>query len=230
MKTIPATIISEKHVEMSKRKPILTTAVRVIAWTGGTSPERLSTLMPFERALVRFEFRCAMLGILKHWGNYKGMCASTLSSARLYWNRARRNVHATMQTKEGRIAFADNVWERQNQLREWLGSANSYKPEELPIYIYPPTNAEISRGEVYRFMDARPSKKNGYLSMDGKRITTYTGETLASVTYTGTTFTGNMGNEWTPFRATGINGRQYFGRHNGPGMCLTMRAIKRATK
>lgn len=140
------------------------------------------------------------------------------------------------------VEFCADVRARDFALRAWLGNRNSYKAEELPASVKPPTNEERSRAEVFEFMHRRganaPSEdtKGPYLAyLRGVRflsgetephITTFTGDVLARVTWEGESFRGNMGNTWTPFRALGIDGREWYGRHNGAGMYLRMRPRK----
>lgn len=87
-------------------------------------------------------------------------------------------------------------------------------------------NEEISKAEVEAFKAGKVDLTVGYLSSDGLRITTWTGDTLAVVTSTGKPYRANLGSTCTPFRAKGIDGRMYYGRHNGTGMHLKLRVTK----
>lgn len=88
-------------------------------------------------------------------------------------------------------------------------------------------NQLTSQREVHDFKSrAEHTPYTAYLSSDGARITTWMGDTLATVTSTGKPYRSNFGNLSTPFRAKGIDGRMYFGRHNGPGMYLRLRPAK----
>jgi hypothetical protein len=124
-------------------------------------------------------------------------------------------------------AFCADVRARDAALRVWMEShkRNSYHPDELPPEINPPTNEERSRCECLEFESAAadPRPYFAYLSSDGKRVTTFTGDTLATLVHVGKTWRGPSGNKWTAFRAAGIDGRIWHGRHNGPGMYLRMR-------
>jgi hypothetical protein len=140
------------------------------------------------------------------------------------------------------IAFAHSVRYRDGMLHAWLrrtgretprGGA-SYRPEEVPVYIDVPTNAERSRAEVIEFR-ARPLQLGeryvAYLTGDpqaGYRISTWMGETLAIVTHIthwkrGTGFRACRGSFW----ARGIDGRLYHGRHNGGGLYCSLYLAKR---
>ena len=89
-------------------------------------------------------------------------------------------------------------------------------------------NLETSKREVADFLAREAGPYTAYVSDDGKRITTWMGETLATITSTGTPFkiTGWMSSTLTPFRAKGIDGRMYFGRFHGPGIYVRMRPSK----
>jgi hypothetical protein len=65
-----------------------------------------------------------------------------------------------------------------------------------------------------------------YLSTDGKSLTTWIGTVVATVTSTGRTIHGFGGSKLVPFRATGIDGNTWYGRHNGGGAACTMRMAK----
>lgn len=121
-------------------------------------------------------------------------------------------------------AFCADVRARDAQLHAWMGKRNSYRVEELPADIRPPTNEERGRCELLEFESATdPGPYFAYLSNDRKRITTFMGDTIATIVHIGATWRGPFGNEWTAFRAAGIDGRIWHGRHNGPGMYLRMR-------
>lgn len=145
------------------------------------------------------------------------------------------------------IAFAADVRRRDAALHAWMGKRNSYHPDEVPETLKPlPTDEERSRAEVIEFL-AQPleyGKSYGaYLKDCGKvqhpaciekrqvwKITTFTGDTLAFVTrikssrqlFKRNTFSDQRGSFW----ARGIDGRLYYGRHNGAGMYCTLRLAK----
>lgn len=152
-----------------------------------------------------------------------------------------------MLKRDSDIAFAHAVVYQTALVRAWAkrtGRTNrrgafSYRWQDLPGYITPPTNEETSRAEVILFKsDPIPYGKRyvAYLRNDDKpsmhssafRITTWTGETLAQVN--AITFRSERHSPLTDIRgsfwATGIDGRTYYGRHNGEGIYCTLRLAK----
>lgn len=117
---------------------------------------------------------------------------------------------------------AADTQRRAAAVREWLGKACSYSPRELPDHIRPPSNALLSHMERVLFVtdtDYRSRERSGYpayMSKGQTLVTTWTGETLATVT--------RLRNG--AFRAFGIDGRRYYGRSNGGGMHCRMRLSK----
>jgi hypothetical protein len=94
-------------------------------------------------------------------------------------------------------------------------------------------NAATSRDQVQAFVsDPLPYGKSytAYLSENAAdpRIVTWVGDTLAVVTKitrrrgTGSWVTNERGSFW----ARGIDGRIYYGRHNGSGLWVRMRLAK----
>ena len=144
------------------------------------------------------------------------------------------------------IAFAHRVRYQDAMLRAWArrtgrmnrNGALSYRPEELPAYIDPPTNAQRSHVESLEFAAGavRGSESYAaYLTHDadrGYRITTFVGDTLALVTSIASRkdsqswVTDTRGSFW----AVGIDGRHYYGRHNGVGLWCRMRLGKHQPK
>jgi hypothetical protein len=84
-------------------------------------------------------------------------------------------------------------------------------------------NRETSRQEVAAFRVRSVGPYTAYLSSDSKRITTWIGETLATVISTRKPYRAFGRVLVTPFSAIGIDGRKYHGTHNGAGMHLTIR-------
>ncbi len=154
------------------------------------------------------------------------------------------NTRPTVTAAE--LAFAHSVRYRDGMLHAWLkrtGRGNSYWPHDIPAYIDPPTNDERGRAEVIEFLSrplgyGRPyfaylraeqpgDCSNGFSAPRGV-IATWNGEKLAIVTairsrreargYT----TDVRGSFW----AQGIDGRIYYGRHNGRSMHCTLRLAK----
>lgn len=139
------------------------------------------------------------------------------------------------------IAFAHAVRYRDAMLHAWMrrtGQGNSYRPEDVPAYLATVTNEDRSRAEVIEFkLQPLPYGESyvAYLKRDmtdgrvtGVRVTTWTGETLANVTSLNSSrvwnsiYTDTRGSFW----AKGIDGRVYYGRHNGEGMYCRMRLAK----
>lgn len=136
------------------------------------------------------------------------------------------------------IGFVHAVRYRDAMLRAWAARTGhtsksgwtSYRPEEVPEYIDPPTNEQRSLAEVHAFT-LYPLKHGkpyyAYLSND-RRITTWMGDTLATVTKITSYRAYCFGHphERGTFWAIGIDGRTYYGRHNGTGMHCRMRLAK----
>jgi len=70
---------------------------------------------------------------------------------------------------------------------------------------------------------AASERYGAYLSGDGCSITTWTGAQLARVTYEGTARTGFYDSEITYLRAVSDDGRVWYGKNGGRGMCVTLR-------
>lgn len=131
---------------------------------------------------------------------------------------------------------------RDNALRAWLGKGNSYKPEELPAHIVSPSNEDRSHAERVLFFTCPLQAGDSYTAYLTRtpvtdatprqyRITTWMGETLAEVTsITTRRARGWMTDECGSFWARGIDGRIYYGTHNGSGMYCRMRLSKRQPK
>lgn len=145
------------------------------------------------------------------------------------------------------IGFAHAVKYRQQMLRHWMGKSNSYNPADLPDHFDLPTNDDVSIAETIEFR-LRPLplgvSYTAYLTKDNVpegvgtfrfagritpyRITTWTGQTLAHViSYTAhRNHRGYLTDTRGWFRARGIDGRMYYGQHNGVGMYCRMRLSK----
>lgn len=121
-------------------------------------------------------------------------------------------------------------------LAAWLGKACSYHPRDVPDHIRPPTNAMRSHAERVLFVtEPLPYgvTYGGYLAAgsdrdgDRPRITTFTGETLATVTFLRSwRVRSGLTDSRGSFHAIGIDGRAYHGRHNGVGVYCTLRLNK----
>lgn len=130
------------------------------------------------------------------------------------------------------IEFAADVRARDAALHEWLGDRTSYKLEEVPAHIHAPTNEERSQCEMIEFR-ATPLPVGqtyyAYLSIAyPKRITTFTGDTLADVLEITTrkVRANELTEERGSFWARGIDGRLYYGRHNDSGLYCTLRLAR----
>lgn len=130
------------------------------------------------------------------------------------------------------ISVATDTEARVKALRVWVGKTNSYHPSELPDHIRPPSNALLSHMERVQFITqplAYGASYTAYLSSDGARLTTWTGDTLAEVIFIKSrkpARRGYMSDVAGSLRAVGIDGRAYYARHNGPGMYCRMRLCK----
>ena len=112
----------------------------------------------------------------------------------------------------------------------------SYDPADVPAYINTPTNEERGRAEAIEFQSkplAHGETYRAYLHRDDNgryRITTWMGDTLATVTeyrISTTRAPGYVSNIRGSYWARGIDGRLYYGRHCGAGISCTMRLAKR---
>lgn len=64
--------------------------IDTVAWMGGSSPKKLSTLSHKERGLVSFLFAEQVAAYSGGWGEFPN-----LDVCRIFWNRARHDAHAT---------------------------------------------------------------------------------------------------------------------------------------
>lgn len=67
---------------------------QVIAWMGGTRPGALATLSAEERQCVKRLFREQCMEWVTYWGE-----ALPMDVARIFYNRARYDAHATYRGK-----------------------------------------------------------------------------------------------------------------------------------
>lgn len=96
-----------------------------------------------------------------------------------------------------------------------------------------PTNDDRSALEVYDFYNGYAPDRIGYLSSDGKTLTTFTGDTLAHVTWSSVAhLSGFYGVEYrrTYFRARDALGRVWYGNGLGRGMFARMHLTKKHRK
>ena len=106
----------------------------------------------------------------------------------------------------------------------------SYRPEDVPPSLEQVSNAERSALEVYDWRNSpRAERYVCYLSGDGKQLTTWTGDELATVTRETTSRTGFHGSTLTHIRAIAPDGSTWYGKGAGRGMCIMIRRAKAAT-
>lgn len=72
---------------------------------------------------------------------------------------------------------------------------------------------------------SQSDRYSGYISEDGKQITTWPGQTLATITYLHTG-NHNMAGKMTYFRAVAKDGSHWHGRGHGLGMLCHLRRSK----
>ena len=105
---------------------------------------------------------------------------------------------------------------------------NAFTPEMLATLPPVTTNDETSAIEVFEFMRDKPDRYVAYVSSDAKSVTTWTGDHLGTLRMSGSMYRSNMGDKRTPITVKAINGRTYYGRSQGSGMCVSLRAYKGA--
>lgn len=72
----------------------------VVAWTGGSPPRKFLQCSKGERAVRSRIFRDHMKICHDYWGDYLGLNESVLETARIYYNWARHDAHATFRHLE----------------------------------------------------------------------------------------------------------------------------------
>lgn len=128
---------------------------------------------------------------------------------------------------------AASIRTRHDTLHAWMTEhkTNSYKREELPAGIDPPSNEELGALEVFEFMRDKPDKKFGYVkcpddipsaraSLDRYRalygrtgtLTTFTGDKLGAVQF-GRAWSDNFGGIRVPISVQAITGDLYHGTY-----------------
>jgi hypothetical protein len=105
---------------------------------------------------------------------------------------------------------ADAIRNRDAMLKAWLGGRTSYHPSELPADIVPPTNEERSALEVFEFQRDKPANYTLYINAEKRTATTWTGETLGSVTF-GREYRDNFGGKRVAITVKAITGETYHG-------------------
>jgi hypothetical protein len=108
---------------------------------------------------------------------------------------------------------ANTIRERQTALQAWLGERLSYRLDELPANIIPPTNEERSALEVFEFCRDKPDNYFLYISNDQQYATTWTGEKLGTVVQTSKPWRDNFNGTRVHIRISAINGAVYSGTY-----------------
>lgn len=70
--------------------------LKYIAWTGGSKPGKLREITKTERQLRSAIFHENMQFVYQFWQDYRGLNNTVLESARIHYNRARYDAHATI--------------------------------------------------------------------------------------------------------------------------------------
>ena len=141
-----------------------------------------------------------------------------------------------MNTQYDEMVFAHKVKYRCALRDAWInrtGRKGSYHPDDVPAYIPTVQNADISTVKVYDFKRGKHLDGRSYVAYLDRRdgawlVTTWTGDPLATVTEINShrVHTGYLTNTRGTFWARGIDGKMYYGWHNGAGMYCKMRLSK----
>lgn len=124
------------------------------------------------------------------------------------------------------IAWAHHVRYHDAMMDSWMareGYGRSFREDQVPPWIDRRiANRDRSRAEVIRFINHPLAPGACYYAYRASQdrfwaIITWAGDILAVITHLGP----------RGFRARGIDGRLYYGRHNGPGFYCVMRLSKR---
>ena len=130
----------------------------------------------------------------------------------------------------------DAIQARLAMLEQWIASspavhrskngACSYPSDAMPLACRV-SNEERSSVEVYRFYHDKPTRYGAYVGKD-HRITTWTGETLATITRRRHTWRSNFGDTRQTLYSEGINGLLYQATYyKSAGSYCHMHAIKK---
>jgi hypothetical protein len=112
---------------------------------------------------------------------------------------------------------AADIRARDAALRNWLkeNKTNSYKREELPAELDPPTNDERSQCEIFEFLHDPPAQYFCYIVRRGDYwiASNWLGAPLneGRVVFIGAEYKSNMGDKRQPIWFRGINGVCYSG-------------------
>lgn len=69
--------------------------MEIIAWTGGSKPRKLLQCSDGEKKLRSELFKQSMKFVKEYWDDYRGLNTTMWESARIHYNRARYDAHAT---------------------------------------------------------------------------------------------------------------------------------------
>lgn len=100
---------------------------------------------------------------------------------------------------------------------------NPRDPKTHPLPFPEIGNEETGAVEQYRLRRDRPDSFGAYLSLDGTRVTVWTGQTLGYVMGTVRRDRGRAERYRFTFR---MQGRDYYCIGSGPGMCCGCKAYK----
>ena len=125
-----------------------------------------------------------------------------------------------------RLAAYEQWLDTSPLVHHFRNGSRSYADDAVPSTSRV-SNEEQSAVELYDFYHNPPQCYFGYVSPDLSSITTWTGETLATVTYADLVWRSNFGDTRQTLYARGINGLSYQATHykSAGGYCR-MRAIK----
>jgi hypothetical protein len=123
---------------------------------------------------------------------------------------------------------ATDIRDRYNAFQTWLGDRCSYRPEDVPPNVPRVTNEEVSALEVWQFINEPANTWSMYLASDGRTLTTWPGDKLATVT---SETVREVGFGYRPsrtyLRAIAIDGSHWYGTSPGRGMYARMRRARR---
>lgn len=125
---------------------------------------------------------------------------------------------------------ANDIRNRLSAFNDWLGDRTSYRPEEIPAHLNPPSNDERSALEVFEFLRDKPDRYFLYISRDKAMATTWTGEELGRVTF-GRTYRDNFGGERVAITVQAVSGDTYHGTYfkSSGDYARVKKSIKRDT-
>ena len=146
-----------------------------------------------------------------------------------------------MLTQSEKSKFCHEVRYRLAVLAAWMkrtGRKGGYSINEVPDYITIPSNKDISTAEVFEFERGKQIAGVSYVGYMTKAVsqangaawfvTTWMGDVLATVIKINSRRVriGYLTDVRGTFWARGIDGKMYYGWHNGAGMYCKMRLSK----